>query len=83
MSTGSGKVAGVKLEIDDEKWAGGAEGIRLRQGFRLRKASARQEAEKLLCGARAGLRVCSTIFEMSLHGTKGWDGAWGVVLRRD
>jgi hypothetical protein len=32
--TGSGKVAGVKIEIDDEKWAGGVEVIRLRQRLR-------------------------------------------------
>jgi hypothetical protein len=34
-------VAGVKIETDDEKLAGGVEVIRLRQGFHLGEASAR------------------------------------------
>jgi hypothetical protein len=38
--TGADKVSGVKIEIDKEKWAGGAEVIRLRQGFRRRNAMA-------------------------------------------
>jgi hypothetical protein len=87
--TGSGKVAGVKSEIDEEKWAGGAEatarfeqwsavinGISREKRRSVAKASAvaKAMADKMEGRQMAGLLGCSRIFEMSLDREKYGQG---------